>query len=115
MAAQQHGHRPKYQRRTTDLLTGPLTRLQNQPGLDLQQGLAALQGNQSKYVALLRHFASEHNQDMQLLESHLHAGDRLAASRLLHTLRGWPAPLGWWNWPPRANNWSRSWPTTVRH
>lgn len=85
---------PKYQRRTTDLLTGPLTRLQNLPGLDLQQGLAALQGNQSKYVALLRHFASEHSQDMQQLESHLHAGDRPAASRLIHTLRGVASTLG---------------------
>ena len=72
----------------------PLTRLQNLPGMDLQQGLAALQGNQSKYVALLRHFASEHSQDMQQLESHLYAGDRPAASRLIHTLRGVASTLG---------------------
>ncbi len=31
---------------------------------------------------------------MQQLESHLHAGDRPAASRLLHTLRGVASTLG---------------------
>jgi HPt (histidine-containing phosphotransfer) domain-containing protein len=44
---------------------------------------------------LLRHFASEHSQDMQLLSSHLQAGDKPAATRLAHTLRGVAATLGW--------------------
>lgn len=68
--------------------------MQNLPGLDLQQGLATLQGNQTKYVALLRHFASEHCQDMALLTSHLQAGDQTSATRLAHTLRGVASTLG---------------------
>ncbi|MCX7130615.1 PAS domain S-box protein [Aeromonas sp.] len=86
---------PQYQRRASDTLIAPLARLQSFPGLDLQQGLAALQGNQVKYAALLRHFASEHSQDMQLLSSHVQAGDKPAATRLAHTLRGVAATLGW--------------------
>ncbi|MGE6159465.1 PAS domain S-box protein [Aeromonas salmonicida] len=85
---------PKYQRRASDTLIAPLVRLQNLPGLDLQQGLATLQGNQTKYVALLRHFASEHSQDMALLTSHLQAGDQTSATRLAHTLRGVASTLG---------------------
>ncbi len=75
-------------------LAGPLARLHGVPGLDLQQGLAALQGKQDKYLALLRHFANEHGQDMVLLHHHLQTGDRVTATRLVHTLRGVASTLG---------------------
>ncbi|WP_017778980.1 PAS domain S-box protein [Aeromonas dhakensis] len=86
--------KPGYQRRANDLLIGPLARLQGVPGLDLQQGLAVLQGNQNKYVTLLRHFASEHSLDMQQLAAQLQTGDKPAATRLVHTLRGVASTLG---------------------
>ncbi|MFM5586290.1 PAS domain S-box protein [Aeromonas rivipollensis] len=75
-------------------LADPLARLQGVPGLDLQQGLAALQGKQDKYLALLRHFANEHGQDMVLLHHHLQTGDSTSATRLVHTLRGVASTLG---------------------
>ncbi|MFM5148861.1 PAS domain-containing hybrid sensor histidine kinase/response regulator, partial [Aeromonas rivipollensis] len=77
-----------------DMQAGPLAPLDGFPGLDLQQGLAALQGNQDKYLALLRHFASEHHQDMVLLRHHLQTGDSVTATRLVHTLRGVASTLG---------------------
>ncbi|MFR9704529.1 PAS domain S-box protein [Aeromonas sanarellii] len=74
--------------------TGPLSPLLGLSGLDLQQGLAVLKGNQEKYLSLLRYFASEHDQDMVLLSQHLQTGDQTAASRLVHTLRGVASTLG---------------------
>ena len=53
-----------------------------------------LQGNQNKYVTLLRHFASEHSLDMQQLAAQLQTGDKPAATRLVHTLRGVASTLG---------------------
>ena len=77
-----------------DMQAGPLAPLHGFPGLDLQQGLAALQGNQDKYLALLRHFASEHGQDMTRLHRHLQAGEHSDATRMVHSLRGVASTLG---------------------
>ncbi|MGE6225980.1 Hpt domain-containing protein, partial [Aeromonas media] len=85
---------PGEQDRSRAPLAGPLARLLGVPGLDLQQGLAALQGKQDKYLALLRHFANEHGQDMVLLHHHLQTGDSTSATRLVHTLRGVASTLG---------------------
>lgn len=85
---------PEHQALSHDMQAGPLARLQGFPGLDLQQGLTALQGNQDKYLALLRYFASEHGQDMSLLGRHLQTGDKTSATRLVHTLRGVASTLG---------------------
>ena len=85
---------PDVQGSIGDMSASPLAHLLGLPGLDLQQGLAALQGNQDKYLALLRVFASEHGQDMTLLRRHLQTGDRASAARLVHTLRGVASTLG---------------------
>ncbi|MDU1141886.1 PAS domain S-box protein [Aeromonas rivipollensis] len=85
---------PDVQSLPSDMQTGPLAQLHGFPGLDLQQGLAALQGNQDKYLALLRHFAIEHHQDMVLLRHHLQTDDSVTATRLVHTLRGVASTLG---------------------
>ena len=85
---------PEHQALSHDMQAGPLAHLQGFHGLDLQQGLTALQGNQDKYIALLRYFASEHGQDMTLLGHHLQTGDKTSATRLVHTLRGVASTLG---------------------
>ena len=78
----------------SDTLLPPLVRLQSLPGMDLAAGLASLQGNQPKYLALLRHFTLEHSQDMAQLTRLLQAQDQQAARRLVHTLRGVAGTLG---------------------
>ena len=78
----------------SDPLLPPLVRLQSLPGMDLAAGLASLQGNQPKYLALLRHFTLEHSQDMAQLTRLLQAQDQQAARRLVHTLRGVAGTLG---------------------
>lgn len=82
------------QRAASDTLQPPLVRLQSLPGMDLAAGLASLQGNQPKYLALLRHFTLEHSQDMAQLTRLLQAQDQQAARRLVHTLRGVAGTLG---------------------
>ncbi|WP_162491773.1 PAS domain S-box protein [Aeromonas allosaccharophila] len=82
------------QRAASDTLLPPLVRLQSLPGMDLAAGLASLQGNQPKYLALLRHFTLEHSQDMAQLTRLLQAQDQQAARRLVHTLRGVAGTLG---------------------
>ncbi|MGL6382700.1 PAS domain S-box protein [Aeromonas caviae] len=75
-------------------VTGPLARLQAHQGLDLDQGLATLNGNQEKYLALLRYFIHEHGQDMARLHCHLQAGEHSDATRMAHSLRGVASTLG---------------------
>lgn len=82
------------QRAASDTLLPPLVRLQSLLGMDLAAGLASLQGNQPKYLALLRHFTLEHSQDMAQLTRLLQAQDQQAARRLVHTLRGVAGTLG---------------------
>ena len=64
------------------------------PGLDVEQGLKVLSGNQATYVRLLRHFAVGHADDMQKLRKHMQEGDRDSARLLAHTLKGTSANLG---------------------
>ena len=64
------------------------------PGLDAEQGLKVLNGNQATYVRLLRHFAADHVSDMGKLRQCLDEGDRGTARRLAHTLKGTSGNLG---------------------
>lgn len=64
------------------------------PGLDAEQGLKVLNGNQATYVRLLRHFAADHANDMGKLRQCLGEGDRDTARRLAHTLKGTAGNLG---------------------
>jgi HPt (histidine-containing phosphotransfer) domain-containing protein len=71
-----------------------LTGLAAVPGLDVARGLALLSGNAGKYLRLLRCFVESHAGDMSHLAARLADGDRVAARRLAHTLKGTGATLG---------------------
>jgi CheY-like chemotaxis protein len=63
-------------------------------GLDLMQGLDALVGSLPKLIKLLGRFAREHALAPARIADLLAAGDRLAAERLAHSLKGGAATLG---------------------
>lgn len=62
-------------------------------GLDTNAGLARIGGNQDLYLNLLRRFLDFQCVPGQIAE-HLAAGDRLAAERLAHNVKGTAAGLG---------------------
>jgi two-component system sensor histidine kinase/response regulator len=64
------------------------------PGLDTRIGLSSLNGNVPVYLRLLKKFALSHQADILQLRGHLAAGNRDAARRLAHTLKGVGATLG---------------------
>jgi PAS domain S-box-containing protein len=82
--------RPGYEVRTE----ATLALLSRIPGVNVTRGLAALRCNADKYVSLLERFVSAHADDMAMLAMHLAAGERLAAVRVVHTLKGTGATLG---------------------
>jgi len=63
-------------------------------GLDTAQGLRTLNGNDAAYLQLLRRLATDHAGDMTRLRSQLAAGERDAARRIAHTLKGAAGNLG---------------------
>ena len=63
-------------------------------GVDVATGLALMRGRADKYLDLLRRFVASHAEVMLELEMALRAGDRGAALRLPHTLKGTAATLG---------------------
>ncbi len=63
-------------------------------GLDPAIGLVCVRGKYSSYTRLLRKFAEEHRDDMQLLRRQCEAGDLESARRTVHTLKGLAATLG---------------------
>ncbi len=63
------------------------------PGLDAERGLRAL-GRLAPYLRLLRQYATEHADDMTGLRQRMSEGDRDAARRLAHTLKGNSGSLG---------------------
>lgn len=64
------------------------------PGLDLEQALAALNGNAAKLVQLLERFAQEYGDAAERLDRLLASAEPEAAARLVHTLRGTAGLLG---------------------
>jgi CheY-like chemotaxis protein len=70
-----------------------LAHLARVPGLNLSR-LAAVHGDAAKLLALLRRFVGLHSDDMTRLEASWANGDRDAAMRLAHTLKGTAATLG---------------------
>jgi len=64
------------------------------PGLDAAWGLGMVRGDRAKYARLLRLFADTHEGDLDRLAAALAAGDRPAAQRLAHGLKGVAATLG---------------------
>lgn len=69
-------------------------RLAAVPGLDLARGLAALNGNPDKYLALLHRFLAGHQDDPARLGAHLEADEQEQASQLTHALKGAAGTLG---------------------
>jgi signal transduction histidine kinase/CheY-like chemotaxis protein/HPt (histidine-containing phosphotransfer) domain-containing protein len=71
-----------------------LQRLQHLQGLDLKRGLVAVRHNPVRYVGLLRLFLDFHAGDPDKIGMACAAGDREAAIRLAHSLKGAAATLG---------------------
>ena len=63
-------------------------------GIDLTIGLSITRGRPERYVRLLRLFAKDHSDDMQIVREHLLQGDREAAERVVHSLKGVAGTLG---------------------
>ena len=63
-------------------------------GLDTTGGLRRLMGNAARYVALLRRFAERQAGTAGEIAAALQAGDRAAAERLAHTMKGLAASIG---------------------
>ena len=58
------------------------------PGLDVQPGLRRVNGRIDSYLRLLQQFAAGHADDVADMRRHLDAGERIAAGRLAHSLKG---------------------------
>ncbi len=63
-------------------------------GLDTADGLARVAGNRTLYLKLLRQFAGEQGLAASQIAAQLQAGERDAAERSVHALRGVAANLG---------------------
>ena len=68
--------------------------LPNLPGIDLQLGLSHVAGNTALYLQLLRRFLHTQHHAVNQLRQHISQGERAAAIRDAHTLRGVGANLG---------------------
>jgi HPt (histidine-containing phosphotransfer) domain-containing protein len=64
------------------------------PGLNLNKGTFAFNGNINKLVNLLNLFSNHHRQDIDLLRNYLNNQRRDEALRLAHTLKGVGGSLG---------------------
>jgi len=71
-----------------------LEELRKFPGIDVDQGLRYLRGKVDRYLALLRKFVLAHAEDLATLDGHLARGDRPAAQRIAHSLKGTAGMLG---------------------
>ncbi|MEW5787051.1 MAG: PAS domain S-box protein [Pseudomonadota bacterium] len=71
-----------------------LQNLAGLPGLDVARGLQAVQDRPDRYLLLLRKLVASHADDMTALAAHLQAGDREAACRVAHSVKGAGATLG---------------------
>ena len=69
-------------------------RFRNLPGIDIDDGLERLGGDQALYWSLLRSFAEENRQVVPQLHSLMNEGDLGGARLVVHTLRGVAGNLG---------------------
>ena len=63
-------------------------------GIDLNMGLSITRGRPERYARLLRLFAKDHASDMERVRASLVQGDREAAERVVHALKGVAGTLG---------------------
>jgi two-component system, sensor histidine kinase and response regulator len=73
--------------------TDALALLARMPGLDIARGVAMVRGKSDRYIALLHTFVDAHAGDVSKLRKGLADGDRDAAVRLAHSLKGSAATL----------------------
>ena len=71
-----------------------LARLSAIEGLDVECGLKSLRGDPVAYLRLLRLYAVDHLDDVSRLREYFSRGDRAAAQRIAHTLKGISGTLG---------------------
>lgn len=64
------------------------------PGIDVDRGLHFMKGRPDRYLKLLGQFATAHSGDMTALAERIADGDREAAQRLAHSLKGASGTLG---------------------
>lgn len=74
--------------------TSTIAVLSAQPGMDVRRGLAALLGNEKRYLELLRRLVDAHRGDMAKFADSLERGDYPAALHIAHALKGSSATLG---------------------
>ncbi len=70
------------------------SQLESSVQLNLENGLRSFSGKQDQYFKMLQRFQTVHLEDAQSIESLLLQGDREAARRQAHTLKGVAALLG---------------------
>ncbi len=63
-------------------------------GLEVQEGLARVGGNQKLYAKLLRQFQEQQGSAIEQIQSAMANGDRALAERLAHTLKGVGGNIG---------------------
>jgi len=63
-------------------------------GLDTAAGLLRVAGNRGLYLKLVRHFVEQHASAPSRIAEALNAGDRAAAERVAHTVKGVAGNLG---------------------
>ena len=71
-----------------------LARLQELPGVDVEQGLRALRGKVDRYLSLVQQFILLNRDHASLLETHWADGDPVSARNLAHSLKGGAGTLG---------------------
>jgi PAS domain S-box-containing protein len=64
------------------------------PGIDVQAGLARVNGNRALYASLLRRFHEQNQDSCSRIRSELAAGDHGTATRSAHTIKGVAANIG---------------------
>ena len=72
----------------------PLDALRRIPGVDPDSGLRYMNGRVDRYLRILAQFAGTHGNDAARIGHLVAAGDRVAAQRLAHSLKGAAATLG---------------------
>ena len=71
-----------------------LDALRSFPGIDVERGLMFLNGRADYYLRMLGQFVNAHGADIAVINTHMAAGDREAAKRVVHSVKGAAGTLG---------------------
>lgn len=72
----------------------PETSVDKIPGVNTSYGLAQMLGNKKSYLEMLGRLINEHGNDANQIRAQLSGGNRVAACRLAHSLKGSSGMLG---------------------